>query len=225
MKKVLIAICSPQPIVSAFFAKSLAETFVEGQKQDVSFQLYWSPDEGSYKNQAAEIVLNNNFDTLVFIQPHIQWIPETLISIINNSSLIEGVPTKEFYSPQQNFKILLNTIKDDQELSAKLITLDFIKIEKEVFSRIDNFVIKINKIKEDVIEQIPMYFYATADESGQVSQDVNFCLAVEKAEIPIEINPNTAFWEHMVVPHKTDFGAAVRQQVLSEAFTSLEEQS
>lgn len=225
MKKVLIAVCSPQPVVSAFFAKSLAETFAEGQKQDVSFQLYWSPDEGSYKNQAAEIVLNNNFDTLVFIQPHIQWIPETLISIINNSSLIEGVPTKEFYSPQQNFKIVLNTIKNDQELSAKLITLDFIKIEKEVFSRIDNFVIKINKIKEDVIEQVPMYFYATADESGQVSQDINFCLAVEKAEIPIEINPNTAFWEHMVVPHKTDFGAAVRQQVLSEAFTSLEEQS
>jgi len=224
MKKVLIATCSVQPVISAFFAKSLAETFAEGQKQDISFQFYWSPDEGSYRNQAAEIVLNNNFDTLVFIQPHIQWVPETLISIINNSSLIEGVPTKDFYSPQKPFKIALNTIKDDQEISAKLITLDFIKIEKEVFSRIEDFVVKVNKIKEDVIEQIPMYFYATADESGQVSQDLNFCLAVEKAEIPIEINANTAFWEHMVIPYKIDFGAELRQYAVSKGYESLEKQ-
>lgn len=224
MKKVLIATCSAQPLVSAFFAKALAETFAEGQKEGIEFDLFWSPDEASYKNQSVEILLNNNFDAIVFIKPHIQWVAPTLISIVKNSSLIEGVPTKDFYSPDKVFKAVINEIKEETEISAKIIDLDFIKIEKEVFSRIDSFIIKVNKVKDDVIEQIPMWFYSTANESGQVSQDTNFCLAVEKAEIPIEINSNTAFWEHMTVPYKSDFGAELRRFAVDKAFRDLEEQ-
>lgn len=224
MKKVLIATCFPQPTVSAFFAKSLAETFVEGSKNNIDFEFFWSPDESSYRNQAADIVINNEFDTLIFIKPSIQWIASDLVSIVNNDSLIEGSVAKDFYSPNHVFKVVLNGIKEDNPISAKLLDLDFLKIEKEVFSRIDNFIIKINKVKEDVIEQIPMYFYSTADASGQISQDVNFCLAVEKAEIPIEINPKVSFWEHVTVPHKTDLGSYIRQAEVSKAFEDLEQQ-
>lgn len=218
--KVLIATSSPTPQVSSFFSKSLAETYAAGAKEDIDFTFLWSPDEFSFRNEAAEIVIEKNYDSVVFIQPHLQWVAKDLITILKNDSLIEGVPTKQFYSPQQNYKVLLNEIKEDSEnpISAKFIDLDFIKINKEVFTRIYDFVIKANFTKEDVIEQIPIYFYSTADENGPMSQHINFCRDVEKAEIPIEINVNVAVFEHVWVPYKTFIGEQIRKDFVNKGF-------
>jgi hypothetical protein len=221
--KVLIATSSPTPNVSAFFSKSLAETYAAGAKENIEFLFYWSPDEFSFRNEAAELVITQNFDSVVFVKPHIQWAAEHLISILKKDSLIEGVPTKNYYSPQPFFKTILNNIEnEDNPISAKFIDLDLIKIKKEVFSRIDSFIIKANLVKEDSIEQIPLYFYATADENGPVTQDINFCKAVEKAEIPIEVNMEMAIFEHVWVPYKTDLGTEIRKDFVNKGFKQVE---
>jgi hypothetical protein len=217
--KVLIATSSPTPNVSAFFSKSLAETYAAGAKEDIEFTFYWSPDEFSFRNEAAELVIQQGFDSVVFIKPHIQWVGDDLISILKNDSLIEGVPTRQYYSPNPYFKAVLNDIEnEDNPLSAKFMDLDLIKIKKEVFDRISDFIIKANLVKEDTIEQIPLYFYATTDENGPITQDVNFCKAVDKAEIPIEVNVNMAIFEHVWVPYKSYIGAEVRKEFVNRGF-------
>jgi hypothetical protein len=218
--KVLLATSSPTPQLSSFFAKSMAETYAAGAKEDIEFIFLWSPDEFSFRNEAAELAINNDCDSVVFIKPHLQWVAEDLISILKNDSLIEGVPTKNLYSPQQYYKVILNEIKEDLEgsVNAKIIDLDFIKIKKEVFTRIYDFVIKANLVKEDIVEQIPLYFYSSADENGPMTQDINFCRAVEKAEIPIEINVNVAVFEHVWTPRKTFIGEDLRKDFVSKGF-------
>ncbi len=221
--KVLIATTSPSPYVSTFFSKSLSETYAAGAKENIEFDFFWAPDEFSYKNEAAEQVIVKNYDAVFFVKPHIQWVASDLISILKNDSLIEGVPTKQFFSPQQHYKVLLNDVKEDNEVSAKIIDLDFIKINKEVFERIKDFVIKGNYVKDDVIEQIPIYFYSTTDENGPMTQDVNFCKDVEKAEIPIEINTNVAIFEHIWIPYKTFIGKDIRDESVRRGFKEAEE--
>ena len=76
MKKVLLTTSSPTPILSVFYAKALAETFSLGKENSIEFELFWSPTEKTYRNEAVEILLNNDFTTLVLIKPHIQWVPD-----------------------------------------------------------------------------------------------------------------------------------------------------
>jgi hypothetical protein len=223
MKRVLIATSSQTPYVSAFFSKSLAETFAEGSKKDIEFLFYWSPDELGYKNDAAEMAIKDKLDSVVFIKPHIQWVASDLVSIVENDSLIEGVPTKNHYSPTHSYKALLNNPSEDNPISARVMDLDMVKINVEVFERIKDFVITVNIPNKDFIEQVPLYFYATSDEHGPVTQDVNFCLAVEKAEIPIEVKMDMAIWEHVGMPTKTFIGEDIRSQEVKKGFREAEE--
>lgn len=227
--KVLISTQSPNPQISAFFAKSLAETYALGEKEGIEFRFMWSPDEFSYRNEATEIVLEKDYDALVFIKPHIQWVAKDLVTIIKNDSLIEGVPTKQYYSPQQFYKVVLNEISEenqDEPISAKIMDLDLIKIKREVFDRISDFIIRANYTKDDgIIEQIPIYFYSSTDENGPMSPDINFCKAAEKAEIPIVVNKDMAIFEHVWVPYKTYIGNDIRKDFIDKGFKSVEEES
>lgn len=223
MKRVLIATASQTPYVSAFFSKALAETFAEGNKKDIEFLFYWSPDELGFKNDAVEMAIKEQLDSVVFIKPHIQWVASDLVSIVENESLIEGVPTKNHYSPTHSYKALLNNPSEDGPISAKIMDLDMVKIKVEVFERIRDFVITVNLQDKEVIEQVPLYFYATTDENGPVTQDVNFCLAVEKAEIPIEVNMDMAIWEHVGMPTRTAIGDDIRASAVHKGFREAEE--
>jgi len=51
-----------------------------------------------------------------------------------------------------------------------------------------------------------------------MTQDINFCRAVEKAEIPIEINVNVAVFEHVWTPRKTFIGEDLRKDFVSKGF-------
>jgi hypothetical protein len=225
--KVLISTQSPNPQISAFFAKSLAETYALGEKEGIEFRFMWSPDEFSFRNEAAEIVIEKNYDALIFIKPHIQWVATDLVGIIKGESLIEGVPTKQYFAPEQFYKAVLNDSPNqdsDSPITAKLMDLDMVVIKKEVFDRINDFVIKANYPKEDgIIEQIPIYFYSSTDENGPMSQDINYCKAAEKAEIPIVINKDMAIFEHVWVPYKTYIGNDIRKDFINKGFEEVEQ--
>lgn len=223
MKKVLIATSSAMPLSSTFFAKALAETYALGVKEDIEFVFYWSPDESSYRNEAVDLIQSQKLDTLVLVKPHIQWIATDLVSIIKSDSLVEGIATKNFYSPNHSYKAYLNEPKEDQPVTAKFLELDLVKIEKEVFDRVKDFVINVTFTdKNNVIETAPMYWYTTANESGPMSQDLNFCLNLEKAEIPIIINSNMAVWEHVWAPHKSFIGEEIKKDFVEKGFKSVE---
>jgi len=216
-------VSSSMPFTSTFFSKALAETYALGATEDIEFDFFWSPDEHVYRNEAVELIQNQGIDTLVLIKPHIQWVASDLINLIKSESLVEGIVTKNFYSPNHSYKAYLNTPKKDQPITAKFLELDLVKIEKEVFDRIKDFVINVNfKDKENIIEQVPMYWYSTANESGPISQDLNFCLNLEKAEIPIIINPNMAIWEHVWSPYKTYIGQEFKKDFVEEGFKEVE---
>ena len=84
--------------------------------------------------------------------------------------------------------------------------------------------IKANYPKEDgIIEQIPIYFYSSTDENGPMSQDINFCKAAEKAEIPIVINKDMAIFEHVWVPYKTYIGNDIRKDFINKGFEEVEQ--
>lgn len=220
MKKVLIAVGSTNPLTSSFFSKALAETYALGVKEDIDFDFFWSPDESSYRNEAVEQLYKRGIDTLVLIKPHIQWVPLDLINLIKNDSLVEVVATRNFYSPDHNFKVLLNPITDDSEqITAKFTDFDFCKIEKEVFDRIKDFILTVSFTdKENTIEQVPMYWYSTASDSGPVNQDFNFCLCLDKAEIPIIINMDVGVWEHVWAPYKSHLGQEFKKDFIKKGF-------
>ena len=223
MKKVLIAVASPLPLISAFFAKALAETYALAEKENIELSFIWFPDETTYKNEATEVLLTENKDTLVFIKPHIQWVATDLISLIKSEHLVEGAASRNYYAEKAHYKVIVNEPKPDQDVTAKFLELDFVKIEKEVFHRIKEFVIHINFTDKDIIEQIPAYWYNSTDESGIKNEDVNFCLALEKAEIPIVVNVDLAIWEHLWSPQKSFFGAEIKRDFVDKGFKSIEE--
>ncbi len=225
MKKVLIAVASPLPLISAFFAQALAETYALAEKENIELSFVWFPDETTYKNEATEILLTENKDTLVFIKPHIQWVAADLISLIKSEHLVEGAVGRNYYAEKANYKVILNEPKPNQDVTAKFLELDFVKIEKEVFHRIKDFVTHINFTYEDIIEQLPAYWYNSTDESGIKNEDVNFCLALEKAEIPIVINVEFAIWEHLWSPRKSFLGADLKRDFVNKGFNEVEDSS
>lgn len=223
MKKVLIAVASPLPLISAFFAQALAETYALAEKENIELSFMWFPDETTYKNEATEALLTENKDTLVFIKPHVQWVAQDLISLIKSEHLVEGAVCRNYYSKDAHYRTVLNEPKLDQDVTAKFLELDFVKVEKEVFHRIKDFVIHINFTNKDIIEQVPAYWYNSTDESGIKNEDVNFCLALEKAEIPIVINVEIAIWEHLWTPQKSFIGAEIKRDFVNKGFKEVEE--
>ena len=223
MKKVLIATSSPTPFSSIFYAKALAETYAKGIENSIEFEFFWSPNAEVYRNEAVEYLFENNFDTLVLIEPHIQWVADHLISMIKNDSLVEAVPTKNFYSPNDEYNVVLNPINVDSEITAKFIDFDFAKIEKEVFTRIKDFVLTVNFQDNDkTLNQTTMYWYATSGEYGPKSQDINFCEALDKAEIPIVVPVDPSIWEHMWSPYKTHLGKQLVRNFVEKGFQEVE---
>ena len=222
--KVLIAVSSPKPEVTAFFSQSLAETYALGAKENIEFKFYWSPEILMAKNEAVGVLEDHNFDSVVFIKPHIEWNASDLIGIIKRDNLVEGIPTRHFYHPQRPYKAVLNEPKEDAPVTARIMDLDFIHIKKEVFEMIKNQVLNVSNIDEEgTIQQIPLYFYVTSDSSGVKTEDVNFCEILEKLEIPIHVNTNMKVYEHIWSPNKTDIGEEIKQRMIAKGMKEAEE--
>lgn len=215
--KVLIATTSVSPEVTAFFSQSMAETYALGVKEDIEFKFYWSADPIMYRNEAVAAMEDGDFDSVFFIKPHIEWRALDLINIVKNDSLVEGVPTRHFYHPQRPYKAVLNTPKEDAPVTAKIMDLDFINIKKEVFTMIREQVLTINKEDEEgIIEQRPLYFYSISDSNGVKTEDLNFCEALEKVEIPIYVNTKMKIYEHIWSPNASDIGTDIKNSYISE---------
>lgn len=227
MKQALIVVISELPYVPVQFAQSLAETYVEGREAGIEFSMYWSPQSPFSKQMAVDLLLEekeNPLDCLVFISSKLEWKYSDLIRIVNSEHLVCAAVNRLPFVPHEAYNVLLNEPKEDSELTAEVVGFDMIKLEKEVFNMTKDFAKIISKPNtENVIEQIPIYFYNSADDFGLYDEEYNFCQMLKKAEIPIVIDHSTLMLSHFPHPTVSKFGNVIRKDFIEKGFKLAEE--
>lgn len=226
MKKALIVTISDTPTVPVQFAQSLAETYVEGKESGIEFSFYWSPQMPFSRQMAVDMFLEekeNPVDCIVFLSPKLEWKYSDLVRIVNTEHLVCAAVNRIPFIPNEAYSVVLHQPKEDSELTAEMVGFDMIKLEKEVFARVDDFAKIISKENaEGVIEQHRVYFYGSIDDVGIYDEEYNFCQMLKKAEIPIHIDHSTTLLSYFPHPTASKFGNVLRKDFVDKGFKNFE---
>jgi hypothetical protein len=219
MKKVLIACLSESLTVPVWFATSLAETFKLSKENDLDLTVMYSSSGTAAKQRAVDGFLEEDFDSIFFLNTSLQWLAEDFVKVAKSDHLITAAVTASpMMSDSINYNVNLKDIKA-MPLLANSVKFDFINIDKAVFTALQDIVTNVSlQDRDGTFVQTPIYFADTLGDYGLKDEEYSFAEYLEKAKIDIVIDASVILFTHILSPHVSEFGKTITQQLVSEGF-------
>ena len=144
------------------------------------------------------------------------------ISLIKSEELVLAGVTRQIFSKAESYNVLVKEANPDK-VTAKSVSFDFIKIDKEVFKKLESVVPIISRVEKDnIFDQHPIFFASTLEDHGVLDDEANFALLLEKANIDIKIDPTISLVTHYPLPMVSRFGQHIRTDFVERGFKDFE---
>lgn len=187
-KRVLIGTPALDGRVDAWYSFSLFEIAKLANKNNIDTQIILLSYESILpmaRNEILTVAINNNFDSLVFIDSDVYCDPETFISIIKSDKDVIAIPTVKKTDIEQYDITFEEPIQEDKDyLKAFRVSTSCLKINKKVLQELANNSVN-TFFREKQIYNICQYDFI---EQTFMGEDIYLCEKIKKLGFDIWVN-------------------------------------